>query len=131
MAPDRALRIENVCCRGLFACDLHRLALRGLFSPFSLSFCRVWPRPATTIRPACAIVLKLGRRINSQFAIEALPESPAKSWTKTARRTLRVGTSGATCPAQEETRYTVVAVKGDMVFLTKNYLLRSAPLRQG
>ncbi len=58
---------------------------------------------------------------NSQFAIETLPESPAKSWTKTSGRTLRVNTSGATCPAQEETRYTVVAVKDDMVFLTKNY----------
>jgi hypothetical protein len=36
---------------------------------------------------------------NSQFAIETLPESPAKSWTKTSGRTLRVSTSGATCPA--------------------------------
>jgi len=68
---------------------------------------------------------------NSQFAIETLPGSPAKSWTKTSGRTLRVSTSGATCPAQEETRCTVVAVKGDRVFLTKNYLLRSDPYDNG
>ena len=68
---------------------------------------------------------------NSQFAIETLPESPVKSWTKTSGRTLRVNTAGATCPAQEETRYTVVAAKGDMVYLTKNYLLRSDPYDNG
>ncbi len=81
---------------------------------------------ATTQRPSSFL---LG--YNCQFAIEALPESPAKSWTKTSRRTLRVNTSGATCPAKEEAKYTVVAVKGDMVFLTKNYLLRSDPYDNG
>jgi hypothetical protein len=62
----------------------------------------------------------------SQLVVETLPDAPAKTWTKKSDRKLclQAGSSAA-CTAKEETNYAVQATKGSVVFLAKNYSLRS------
>ena len=56
-----------------------------------------------------------------QFVIAPLPRQAAAAWTSGADVTLILDERGTTCPAKEESRYTIVASKPPLVHLAKSY----------
>ncbi len=100
------------------------------------------PRPVawSPAKPAIAVFSQNGELLSGetiarmpllvgfhdQFVIAPLSPKAAADWSSSAEVTLIVDERGTTCPAKEETRYTIVASKPPLVYLAKSYQLHSA-----
>ena len=54
-----------------------------------------------------------------QLMIEPLPPQATAAWSKSADVTLIVDEQGTTCPAKEETRFSIIASKAPVVHLAR------------